>query len=1257
VFRTHDIAVVDAWSWTAEELEREVAEQKQAPFELASGQIFRARIYSLAKREQRLLICVHAVAADAESLPILVEEFTRIYNGLEGRKSGLRSALTRERAAKIPAPASVKASLAFWAEQLSGQTPELTLPFDRRRTPDTRTISRGNRELFLSHNVRHGIEALSRLVDVPLRTVYLAAYSVLLSRYAAAAEVRVGFSATMRNGEARDSSIANLFNAITITADCSAVLSVEQMLKKINDDATRALPHQHVPLPLVLRHVNSAGTNSLREYFQGYFSWERLRKPALRFDSPIAEILALQYSSAPVVSFDLGLAVEEREGSLHLYLLFQEDLFEASTIERIAGHWTRLMEDLAAAELAPTVAHLEMMPDEERALVLSRYAGGSSEYPWACLHDLFAEQVRIRPEAEALVFGSERFTYRRLDERSNQIARFLQGVGIEHGDRVGIFMDRSADMIVSMLGVLKAGAAYVPIDPDYPAERLKFIAEDTDVKHVLTARRVHAKLPVSAPMSYLDDPDSPISLSATEAVSHGASPESVAIVIYTSGSTGLPKAACIPHRAAVRTVRNQNYVEVRVEDRVAQVASPSFDAAIMETWLALVNGATLVGMSRETLLGPAELTQFLELERVSIMVLNTAYLHQIGRDAPHVLARLRKILFGGEAAESGPMRLLLKHVAPGVLVNGYGPAEGCVISTYFAIESIGEDATTVPIGRPVANAQIYLLDSLGRPVPIGMQGEIYIGGEGVANGYWNRPELTAQRFIPDTFSGRTDRLLYRTGDLACMRGNGLLEFRGRADEQVKIRGHRIELAEVRQAIEAHPDVKQVFLMVREDQPGDKRLTAYLTLHQPLPNLQETLRQHTKQKLPAHMLPAAFVVLDAIPINTNGKVDRKALPPPVDRPELVSTYQEAQSDLEEALTVIWRELLRVDQVGVNDNFFDLGGHSLLAARLIARIETETGQNMPVAGLFEAPTIAKLAAKLRRKDYAANWSPLVQLRAGENTDTASVPFFCVHSLGANLVSFHKIASLMRGGRPVYGLQPHGLDGKEKPLESIEAMAASYVQEILKKQPQGPYHLGGVCIGGVLAYEIAQQLQGRGEQVALIALIDSFLPGKLEYQHPRRNWIEYLDGHLGEMLRLPVWESLAYFCRWAANGGVLLARVLGCRDNSSLGEATRRIADAHIKAANTYQPKPYGGKIIQFMCSDGPHRSYEDRRLAWSVLVPGGFEVRIVPGDHLSMVEEPNVTVLAEQLEAALDRIDGISAASAAADDNRPDSQIAL
>jgi amino acid adenylation domain-containing protein len=860
---------------------------------------------------------------------------------------------------------------------------------------------------------------------------------------------------------------------------------------------------------------------------------------------------------------------------------------------------------------------------------------GSVSYPRMPVHQLFAEHAALRPDAEALVFGTERLTYRQLDERSNQVAQFLSGQGIRSGDFVGVFMDRSADMIVSMLGILKAGGAYVPIDPDYPQERLKFIAADTAVRWVLTSRRVRAVLPAAAPCIYADGPDSPIRTCSREAVCNRSTPESIAVVIYTSGSTGQPKAACIPHRAVVRTVRNTNYLQVMPEDRVAQVCSPSFDAAIQEIWLALLNGATLVGMPRETLLDYVELPKLLRSERISILILNTAYVHQIGRDVPELLNGVRKIIFGGEAAEPEPIRNLLKHVAPGALVNAYGPSEGCVITTFYEISSLSDDATTVPIGRPVTNAHVYLLDNRAEPVPIGMKGEIYIGGDGVALGYWNRPELNSQCFIQDPYSRIPGGLLYRTGDLARIRDDGELEFLGRIDEQVKIRGHRIELAEVRQAIAAHAAVEQVFLMVREDQPGDKRLVAYVTLEGPLSSAQEVLRQHVKGKLPAHMCPSAFVIVDSIPLTTNGKVDRKALPAP--RPDIANIDETPQTDFERILKGVWQELLGIDNVGLNDNFFDLGGHSLLAARLIARIEKETGNNIPIATLFKAPTVAQLADELRHRSFGSGWSPLVELHAPE-ASTSTEPFFCVHSLGANLVSFHRVASLLRGDRPIYGLQPHGLDGRQQPFDSIEEMASAYLEEIRKKQPHGPYYLGGVCIGGVVAYEMAQQLRTAGEEVKFVALIDSFLPSQPHYLHTRSDLMQYLDMHLGEALLLQGIARLRYLARWAANGAVLLSRALGWQDNSSLARATRNVAKAHTRAILGYEPKPYAGKITQFMCSDGAHRSYEDRRLAWSNLASEGLEIHVVPGNHLTMVEEPHVRTLARELQLCLDRVNG-------------------
>jgi amino acid adenylation domain-containing protein len=1102
---------------------------------------------------------------------------------------------------------------------LSGEQPLLDLPLDHRRVVGRLAEHSSALPFMIAPTSARKLVSLAEQECVSLSSVYLAAYAVLLSRYANTQELNIASSLL----DGRNPHPADAPRVTIVRADCAPDLGFLEFLHSVAANAEADKRRS-------LQKAAQAGGASCHSSF----SWR---------NTHAASGAVLQLRTEPMIHDGAGLSLRgcSYSNGIELALFYRSDLFEPETIGRMSRHLARLLEEIANKP-ACSLSEFDMLPPDERALILGLYAGSRADFPQACLHELFSEQAALRPDAEALVFGGERLTYRQLDGRSNQIAQFLIGEGICPEDRVGIFMDRSADMIVSMLGILKAGGAYVPIDPDYPAERLRFIAEDTAVRWVLTQLCVNTILPAAALSICVDAVDSPIRKCSHEPVLNRSTPESIAVVIYTSGSTGQPKAACIPHRAAVRTVRNTNYIQVVPEDRVAQAGSPSFDAAITEIWLALVNGATLVGVPRDTLLGPVELTRLLRAEHISILVLNTSYVHQIARDTPEVLKSVRKVLFGGEAAEPGPLRELLKHVGPSVLINGYGPAEGCVITTYHEITDIPEDAATVPIGRPVSNAQVYLLDQHQRLAPIGVQGEIYIGGDGVARGYLNRPELTAQRFVPDTFGEKPGGFLYRTGDLARMRGNGELEFRGRSDEQVKIRGHRIELAEVRQALAAHPEVKQVFLLVREDQPGDKRLTAYVTLRRPLPAAQDSLRRHAKDKLPPHMLPAAYVVMDSIPLNTNGKVDRQALLAPGDRPDLSHGYQAPQSDLERKLTRIWRELLKLDHIGVNDNFFDLGGHSLLAARLIARIEKETGDNIPVATLFEAPTIAQLGIRLSQRTYASAWSPLVQLSAPEDNTTA-LPFFCVHSLGANLVSYRKIAALMRRDRTVYGLQPHGLDGRQEPLESIEAMASAYVEEIRRKQPHGPYYVGGVCIGGVLAYEIAQRLRAVGEEVALVALIDSFLPGQLQYLHSRASLTEYLDRHLGEMLLLPAFGRLKYLAKWLANGYIRLGNAMGWTERSALARATQKVAEAHRRAILSYNAKPYYGKIVQLMCSDASHRAYEDRRLAWSLLASGGLEVRLVPGNHLTMVEEPHVRVLAQELQGCLDRASGAAAST--------------
>jgi amino acid adenylation domain-containing protein len=1116
----------------------------------------------------------------------------------------------------------------------SGDQWILDLPLDHRRSSGRSSQTLAESAVVIPPDLARQLAVWAKRENLSLSSVYLATYAVLLSRYGNTSEVNVASSITLPSPDCRS---RNHGRVTSIQTNCSPELSIREFLHTVAESIASGEQHS--------KQTAHASTSCRAAFiWRDIQRWENIR--------PVRRTVSRAATRSPLrEQFDVTFEVQCYLNFSEAALLYRPDLFEPDTIKRISCHLARLFEQIVNNPEA-SLAELDMMPEEERALVLGLYAGSSSDYPQACLHELFAEQVALRPHAEAVVYGGERLTYRQLDLRSNQVAQFLLSEKICPEDRVGVFMDRSADMIVAILGILKAGGTYVPIDVDYPLEQLRFIAADTALRLVLTQCRVSAIFPAGAHSFFVDTPDSPIRRCGDEPVGNRSTPESIAVVNYTSGSTGQPKAARIPHRAIIRTVRDTNYVQTLPEDCVAQASSPSFDAAIQEIWLALVNGATVVGLRPETLLSPAELKPFLRDEKISILVINTSYVHQIARDAPGILKGIRKVLFGGEAAEPGPLRELLKHVGPGVLVNGYGPAEGCVTTTYYEITNIPADATTVPIGRPVSNARVYLLDHLQRPVPIGIQGEIYIGGDGVARGYLNRPELTAERFLPDTLSGKSGGLLYRTGDFARMRGNGELEFRGRADEQVKIRGHRIELAEVRQAIAAHPEVKQVFLMVREDHPGDKRLFAYVTLRRPTPAAQELLRQHTKNKLPAHMLPAAFVVVDSIPLTTNGKVDRKKLPAPDYRPKLGHSHSAADDDFETILTHLWQELLQMDNLGLDANFFDLGGHSLLAARLIARIERQTGNNIPMATLFEAPTIAKLADRLRRHTYESAWSPLVELHVPTEIATAK-PFFCVHSLGANLVSFHKVAALMRGDRPIYGLQPHGLDGRQEPLGTIEEMASAYLQEIRKKQLHGPYYLGGICLGGVIAYEIAQQLQAAGETVALTVLIDSYLPGKMKHLHERSPLALYVDRHIGEMFLLPGMARLKYVARWLANGGIRFGRLVGVRDRSSLARATGKVATAHRRAILSYRAKSFAGKIVQLMCSDAAHRAYEDSRLAWSSLASTGFEIRIIPGNHLTMVEEPHAQTLAEELQGCLDR----EAASRTLVDDRPAFQYTL
>ncbi|MBV9109685.1 MAG: amino acid adenylation domain-containing protein, partial [Gemmatimonadetes bacterium] len=669
-------------------------------------------------------------------------------------------------------------------------------------------------------------------------------------------------------------------------------------------------------------------------------------------------------------------ALTETGDALGGVLSYRAELFDAATVERMAGHLSRVLEAMAA-DAEQRVSRIALAAGEERARLLA-WSGAPARVPSETMQALFVAQAARTPAATAVTAADAALTYAGLDAESNRLAHHLRALGAGAGSRVGVAMERSAAMVVSLLAIVKAGAAYVPLDPSYPAERLAFMLGDADVSVLLTAGAPgDAFAAFAGPVVSLAGDADAIAARPADALQVNAHPESLAYVVYTSGSTGRPKGIGIPQRGVVRLVRETDYVQLQADDRVAQASNASFDALTFELWGALLNGATLVVLDRDTTLSPTALADAFASHGITTAFLTTALFNAVAREAPRGFAGLRHLLFGGELVDPAAVRAVLETGAPGRLLHVYGPTESTTYATWQLVPSVAPDAATVPIGGPLANTTIYVLDAAMAPVPAGVPGELFVGGAGLAWGYLGRPALTAETFVPSPFEagGR----LYRTGDRVRWTPRGEIEFVGRVDFQVKIRGFRIEPGEVESAIRAHPDVSDAIVVVRDD-PAGRRLVAYAAAEGAL--TAGELKAYLKSRLPEYMVPSAIVVMEALPLNPNGKVDRAALP----EPELWTDERDSiapRTQAEELLAGIYAEVLGAARVGATDNFFALGGHSLLATRLISRIRQAFAIELPLRALFEAPAVEALAARidaLAREGAGVQAPPLVTVERG-------------------------------------------------------------------------------------------------------------------------------------------------------------------------------------------------------------------------------------------------------------------------------------
>jgi amino acid adenylation domain-containing protein len=938
---------------------RAVADAAQRPFDLARGPLVRATLIALDEDDHVLVAVMHHIVSDGWSMGVFTRELSALYDAFSRGEESPLEELPLQYADFAAWQRGwlegdvLEGQLAYWRDRLAGLAPVLELPTDRPRPAERR--GRGAKHSFaLDATTLESLHAISRAHNATLFMTLTAAFQLLLSRYSGQSDVAVGTPIAGRTHAELEDLIGFFANTLVLRTDLSGDPRFTELLARVRETALGAYAHQDVPFEKLVEELQPPRSLSHTPLFQVMISLDGVSGELALGDVSVSE-LPIEVASS---KFDLQLALRSSVDALEGVLVYDADLFEPDTVARMGDHLANLLDAIAADPDAP-LSSLDMLAEPERRHLTVELNDTAEEFPSdSCLHELFEAQATKTPDAVALVFEDRQLTYKELDERANRLAHHLVSLGAGPGT-LGICLERSLDLVTGLLAILKAGGAYVPLDPDYPQERVSFMLEDAGCKVVVTSSELAGLIGDEATTVLVDQHRVAIAAHPATKPETNTTAQDVAYVIYTSGSTGIPKGVAVGHRGvANRLAWMQARYPIGIQDAVLQKTPFSFDVSVWEFFWTLQTGARLVIARPGGHKDPTYLQELIEREGVSVIHFVPSMLAAYLAGAPQ--GPHPRLTFCSGEALSPELARAFKERFEGELHNLYGPTEASVDVTFYACS--GEEETTVPIGRPIHNTQIYLLDAYSNPVPVGVPGELYIGGVNLAHGYLNRASLTAERFVPDPFATKEGQRLYRTGDLARYLSDGNIEFLGRADHQVKIRGFRIEPGEIEAALMSHEAITDAVVIARGDGNNDQRLVAYLVSTDP-PTTTE-LRAHLLETLPEHMVPSAFVTLDAFPLTPNGKLDRKALPAPEGRPELEAAYTAPRTATEEILAGIWAEVLGVERVGIEDNFFELGGHSLVGVQVLARVHDRFGVEVPLRALFEAPTVAALAALLER-----------------------------------------------------------------------------------------------------------------------------------------------------------------------------------------------------------------------------------------------------------------------------------------------------
>lgn len=1218
---------------------------REKVFSLEKPPLMRFNLIDLGNHTYKFIWTFHHILMDGWSYPVIQKEVFEIYRDLKENKD-----------TELPRPASFKeyilwlnqknqkdktVSDKFWIKELTGLDSPTPMPAD---FSSIEKISEETAELGvkLSPEITTQLRELAKNNLITLNTIIQAAWAYILSTYRGEADVIFGGTVSGRNPELKgiEKMVGMFINTLPVRVKIDREKNIKDWLEEIQNSH---IERDQFSYSSLIDIQKCSSIPSVQKMFDNILVFENYPLDK-SFENGIAGIKITDAYANERTNFPLTILTAPGE-SLGINILFHRSKFSELTIQNILNNFEEFFKSILKNSEGK-VSDISILSDEETNKILYDWNDTYKEFPdKEFVQKLFEEQAEKNPGKTAVEFGDKAYTYLELNERANQIANYLIKLGAKPGVLAGICIERSFEMLAALLGILKSGCAYVPMDPTYPEDRLTFMTEDCDLPYILTSSIAADKLPqTKAKHIKLDEDFEIISKESKENPDVKFTPEDLAYVIYTSGSTGKPKGVLMKHEALANLLKWQLDSHKFENDlRVLQFTSLSFDVSFQEIFSTWLSGGTLILMSDTERKDLSEVLRIISEKKIQRLFLpfialqEIAELHNLSKNK---ILYLQEVITAGEQLQSTPAIIsLFKELKDFTFSNHYGPSEAHVVTSYTLDNDPDKWEKLPPVGKPVYNVQMYILNSSLKPVPAGVAGDLYIGGKCLVKGYHNSEALTKEKFIDNPFYENSkkgiSKKIYKTGDKARYLPDGNIEYLGRTDRQIKLRGIRIELGEIETVISEYPGIKSAAVIVKESSSGDKKLVAYFVpVEKDTGNIEHSdLKKYLASRLPEVMVPNIYLKLDEMPVTGTGKTDQQRLPSPdFGAGAEKENYCEPKDELQLQLVKIWEKVLGVQKIGIRDNYFDLGGHSLLAVRLIGYIEKLTGKKLPLSSFVTSPTVEQQSEILKNDGWKPSWKSLVAIKPGGS----KIPFFCVPPASGSAIHFQEMIQYIPDDQPMYILEPIGLDGKEPPHYTIKEMATFYVKEVQSLQPEGPYLLGGRCFGGRVIYEMGQQLCRLGQKVQLLAIFDTWPPHTAKIQKRASEPIgagHFLTSafrHLrsGELFKVIKRYTSNKYMKFKWHTENKIEYIFSNEEDRLFKE----IMLMHLRAQDDYIATKYPGKITLIECG-----TFKDEyREGWRDLAEGGLESYPVPGtDHKNIVSGPNLKLFTEKLNIVLEK----------------------